>query len=429
MTTIFAQATAAGKAGVAVIRISGPDAFAAAKLVVGTVPEPGRFALRSFRNAQGEVLDSGLVLSFAAPHSFTGEDVVELQCHGSSAIMTAMLAAISETGLARMAEPGEFSRRALMNNRMDLAQLEGLGDLIEAETEAQRKQAQRVFAGALTEVTERWRADLLRALALLEVTIDFADEEVPVDVVPEVVGLIIGVTTDIRREVAGSFAAERVRDGFEVAIIGAPNVGKSTLLNHIAGRDAAIVSSLAGTTRDVIEVQLNLQGVPVVFLDTAGMRETDDEIERIGVDRAIQRAQSADIRLFLLETTEDKPVVEIQSDDIVRVGKDDDAHAEGRGISGKTGAGVERVLGEIHAILSRRVAGVGVAISERHRSAMKAAMGALESALVEVEAGPERVELAAENMRAAVRALDVLMGRLDVEDVLGEIFSRFCLGK
>ena len=427
MDTIFALATAPGKAGVAVIRISGPQAFAVGQALAGSVPQAGMARVRRLLDGQGAHLDDALVLTFQAPHSFTGEDVVELQTHGSPATVKAVLAAISATRLARMAEPGEFTRRALENDRMDLAQVEGLADLIDAETEAQRVQALRVLSGSLGQLVEGWRENLLRAAALLEVTIDFADEEVPVDVTPEVVALLIPVMVDLRREIAGVDVAERIRDGFEVAILGAPNAGKSTLLNVLAGREAAITSDIAGTTRDVIEVRMDLRGLPVTVLDTAGLRDAGDEIERIGIDRARARAEAADLRVFLKSSPDEHPNITLEPDDIVLLGKADLHGAEG--ISGTTGQGVSALIDRITDILSNRAARQATATHARHAEAMKSALGALEAGLIEVKAGPDRTELAAENLRTAIRRLDSLIGRIDVEMVLGEIFSRFCLGK
>jgi len=427
MDTIFALATAPGKAGVAVIRISGARAPSVGEALAGSLPPVGEARLRRLFDGKGAPLDEALVLSFMAPHSFTGEDVVELQTHGSPATIKAVLAAISGTGLARMAEPGEFTRRALENDRMDIAQVEGLADLIDAETEAQRLQALRVVSGGLGKLVDGWRENLLRAAALLEVTIDFADEEVPVDVTPEVASLLKSVMLDLRREIAGVDVAERIRDGFEVAILGAPNAGKSTLLNTLAGREAAITSDVAGTTRDVIEVRMDLNGLPVTVLDTAGLRESGDAVERIGVDRARSRAKAADLRVFLKSSPEEIPTVALTDDDIVVLGKAD-LHGY-HGISGITGQGVSELVQRVTATLSNRAARQSTATHARHAEAMRLALGALETGLDEIEAGPDRTELAAEHLRIAIRRLDSLIGRIDVEMVLGEIFSRFCLGK
>ncbi|MCK4712193.1 MAG: tRNA uridine-5-carboxymethylaminomethyl(34) synthesis GTPase MnmE, partial [Marinosulfonomonas sp.] len=269
MDTIYALATALGKSGVAVIRLSGPLAFSAAKTLAGSLPEPRVAGLRSLCDADGVLLDQALVLTFAQGHSFTGEDVAELHLHGGPATIKAVLQTLGDIDGLRLADPGEFTRRALENGCLDLAQIEGLSDLLEAETEAQRKQALRVFSGALGDKAEGWRTDLIRAAALLEATIDFADEDVPVDVTPEVSMLLDSVMTALAKEAAGVQITERIRDGFEVAIVGAPNVGKSSLLNRLAGRDAAITSEIAGTTRDVIEVRMDLNGLPVTILDTA----------------------------------------------------------------------------------------------------------------------------------------------------------------
>ncbi len=428
MDTIYALATAPGKAGVAVIRVSGALAFGIAKKLAGTLPGIGMARVRRLRDESGLHLDDALVLAFEGPGSFTGENTVEFQIHGSQASVKSVFRAIAETGLARMAEPGEFTRRALENDRMDLSEVEGLGDLIEAETEAQRLQAIRVFSGGLATMVEGWRENLLRAASLLEVTIDFADEEVPVDVTPEVRELIAPVMVDLRQEIDGVAIAERVRDGFEVAILGAPNAGKSTLLNAIAGRDAAITSDIAGTTRDVIEVKMDLAGIPVTLLDTAGLREAQDDIEKIGVDRALSRAEAADLRIYLQSYPNEPAMVDLRDGDMEILGKGD-LQEEGSGVSGLTGQGVSDLLERVTAVLSERVARQSVATHARHADAMRDALGALDLALGDIDAGEDRTELAAENLRMAIRRLESLIGRIDVEAILGEIFSRFCLGK
>jgi tRNA modification GTPase len=385
--------------------------------------------LRRLTAPDGTVLDEALVLTFEAGHSFTGEDVVELHLHGSIATVNAVLRTLGDLPGLRLAEPGEFTRRALENDCLDLAQVEGLADLIEAETESQRRQALRVLSGALGMVADGWRSDLIRAAALLEATIDFVDEDVPVDVTPEVTGLIDKVSASLRHEARGAAAAERIRDGFEVAIVGPPNVGKSTLLNALAGRDAAITSDIAGTTRDVIEVRMDLRGLAVTILDTAGLRDTDDHVETLGVQRALERARGADLRVILLESKGDSPLIQPGPDDIVAVGKADLGATEDFAISGLTGAGVDRLIDMIVVTLEGRASGVATATRERHRVAILSALEALESARVEVALGSERAELAAEELRAAIRALDSLVGRVDVEHILDEIFASFCLGK
>lgn len=424
MDTIYALASARGKAGVAVFRISGSKAHEAGVALCGSLPPARRTGLRRIVH-DGQMIDEALVLSFDAGESFTGEAVVELQVHGSLAVAQAVMRALSaQTGL-RLAEPGEFTRRALENGRLDLAQVEGLADLIDAETEAQRRQALRVLSGAIGERAEGWRKKLVRAAALIEATIDFADEDVPVDVTPEVLGLLDSVEAELRREEAGAVASERIRDGFEVAIVGAPNAGKSTLLNCLAGREAAITSEIAGTTRDVIEVRMEIAGQAVTLLDTAGLRETGDRVEQIGIARAVERAKAADLRVFLLG---EGPTVGLDplEDDIVVQGKADVA---GAGVSGKTGQGVAELIEQIGVRLQDKVGGAGVITRERHRLAVGQAIRAMESARHEIERGAPRAEFAAEALRRAVRPLEALVGRVDVENLLDEIFSSFCIGK
>lgn len=426
MDTIFALATAQGRAGVAVIRISGDSAFEAVGGLMKSLPD--RRGVRTLFDQDGVHLDEALVLVFRDGQSFTGEPVVELHLHGSIAVVGAVLRVLGEIPKLRPAEAGEFTRRALENGRLDLTQVEGLADLIDAETEGQRKQALRVLSGALGDLAEQWRSKLLRAAALIEATIDFADEEVPVDVSPEVLALLSEVKIDLARESRGVQFAERLRQGFEVAIVGAPNAGKSTLLNRLAGRDAAITSEIAGTTRDVIEVKMDLQGLPVTILDTAGLRETDDVVEEIGVKRAMERAAGADIRVYLLMPG-DSVEIPLNEDDLVLRAKSDVYDGAGQGISGKTGDGIDVLVAHLTMVLSNRVAAVGVAMRERHKLAMLKSLGFLNLAQDAMESGEFMVDLVAEDVRSATRAVDSLVGRIDVEEVLGEIFSSFCIGK
>lgn len=427
MDTIFALASARGKAGVSVIRLSGPSSWEAVEGLCGRLPDPRVASVRRL-TLDGETLDEAMVLLFREGASFTGEKSAELHVHGATATVAAVLGALARQDGLRQAVAGEFTRRALENGRLDLAQVEGLADLIEAETEAQRQQALRVLSGAVGARAGNWRRDLVRAAALLEATIDFADEDVPTDVSPEVRGLIDVVVGGLKAEVDGVATAERIRDGFEVAIVGRPNAGKSTLLNAIAGREAAITSEIAGTTRDVIEVRMDLEGLAVTLLDTAGLRESYDPVEAIGVDRALRRAATADLRVFLLDDQE-VPLISPSEGDILVRGKADIRPGAGLAVSGRTGEGLDELVSAITGVLAARVCRAGVMTRLRHRLSMERAIGALESARKEVEGGSGREELASAELRHAIRALDSLVGRVDVEDVLDEIFASFCIGK
>lgn len=428
MDTIFALATVQGKAGVAVIRLSGPNAHAAAERLTRS-PVPARGMLvRTLYGGDGARLDDGVVLSFSGPASFTGEDVVEFQIHGSLATTEAILRRLAEMDGLRLAEPGEFTRRALENGKLDLAQVEGLADLIDAETESQRKQAQAVLAGALGQVAEEWRRKLIRAAALLEAVIDFADEEVPTDVTPEVQGLLGEVRAQLAHQISGVRIAERIRTGFEVAIVGPPNAGKSTLLNMLAGREAALTSEIAGTTRDVIEVRMDLAGLPVTLLDTAGLRDTGDVVEGMGIALARRRAESADLRVFL---TDDLAAtgIPMRDGDIHVLPKADQRDTVDGAVSGVTGQGVDVLVDRIGQVLKTRSASAGIATRERHRQAMLKADDSLTHAEGILGSGPEMYDIAAEELRTAIRALESLVGRIDVENLLDEIFASFCLGK
>ena len=428
MDTIYALSTAHGKAGVAVIRVSGPCAPDVAHAMCGTLPAPRHATLRVIRDHAGDRLDEALVLYFPDKASFTGEPVLELHVHGSMAVVAAVLGNMNDFSDLRPAEPGEFTRRALANGRLDLTQVEALSDLIESETEAQRKQAVRVLSGDLGQICARWRKDLIRAVALLEATIDFAEEDIPDTLMPEIEGLMSGVIADLKQQISGRYIAERIRDGFEVAIIGAPNVGKSTLLNRLAGRDAAITSEYAGTTRDVIEVRMDLNGLPVTFLDTAGLRETEDQIETLGIERAQDRARRADLRVCLGEDAADFSGL-FEADDILLTPKADLQGGKAHGVSGLTGFGVDELIARISDLLSRRARGAGVAIRMRHEAAMRKSLASLEAAGVRVSGGDEMTDLAAEDLHSAIRALDSLVGKVDIESVLDDIFSSFCIGK
>lgn len=428
METIFAPATARGRAGLAVIRLSGPASHAAVERLAGFLPPPRRLVRARLRDAAGGMLDDGLAVVFAPGASFTGEAAAELQLHGSPAVVAAVLRTLGAMAGLRLAEPGEFARRALENGRLDLTQVEGLADLIEAETEAQRRQALAVAAGALGRAAEGWRQDLVTAAALIEATIDFADEEVPQEVGPEAGAAVARVRAGLGRLIAGAGAAERVRDGFEVAIVGRPNVGKSTLLNALAGREAALTSEVEGTTRDVIEVRMEIRGLAVTLLDTAGLRPTADAVEGLGVALARRRAGAAELRVVLVDGRGLPEGLSPAPGDIVLRAKVDRAE-DGEGISGLTGHGVEALLDAIGDRLEDRVAGASMVIRERQQQALLGADAALARAAAELAAPAPRAELAAEEVRAAIRALEGLVGRVDVEHLLDAIFARFCIGK
>ena len=429
MDTIFALASAAGKAGVSIVRISGSEALAASAQIGATLMPHDR-KLVNLVDGEGDLIDQAFAISFAEGRSFTGEQVVELHTHGSPAIVSAVLSRLAVIGV-RPAEAGEFTKRALENGNLDLAQVEGLADLIDAETESQRRQAVRVFNGALGDLAGGWRANLLRAAALIEATIDFVDEDVPIDVYPEVRFLVGAVSTEVRHEASGVRVRERVRDGFEVALVGPPNSGKSTLLNRLAGREAAITSDIAGTTRDVIEVRMDLDGLPVTILDTAGVRESSDALEEIGIARGQARAKTADVRVHLICLDDQGGISGDDGLDLYVVSKADTLGkmAPDGAISAVTGAGIDALLSKISVYLKEQIAGAGVATRTRHEIALLNAADALDAVSMGLDDDAFPVDLLAEDLRRGIRALDSLIGRVDVENVLGEIFSSFCIGK
>lgn len=428
--TIYAVATANVKSAIAVIRISGPsadevlDAFA-----IDPVPVR-RSALRILRGTDGAAIDEVLVLRFSEGASFTGEKTIELHCHGGVAVTRAILRQLAELPGFRLADPGEFTRRAVEAGRFDLTQAEAIADLIEAETEMQRRLAMRQYGGELGQKTAIWREDLISALALLEAGIDFADDDLP-ELSDEVISRLRKVAVSLADELDGAAAAERIRDGFVAALVGRPNTGKSTLFNCLAHREMAIVSDVAGTTRDILELRLDLRGIPVTLLDMAGIREVRDEVEAIGVKRAVERAREADIRIFLLEG-EDAPVGELlQAHDIQVTAKADiqSGPNDRLAVSGLSGQGVDALLEKLRSELESRSLKASSLVRERHRRAISEALSELSRAEAVLISASDAPELASEHVRWALRALDGLIGRVHTEHLLDEIFSRFCLGK
>ncbi|MFL5021016.1 MAG: tRNA uridine-5-carboxymethylaminomethyl(34) synthesis GTPase MnmE [Microvirga sp.] len=431
--TIFATASGHGRAAVCLIRISGLESRTVLERMTERMPEPRRAVVRTLKDpTTGEPLDQALVLWMPGPGSFTGEDQAELQIHGGLATRAAVLRALGAIDNCRPAEAGEFTRRAFLNGRMDLAQVEGLADIIDAETEAQRRQAMRQLGGRLGNAAENWRESVLQVLALLEASLDFSDEgDVPEDLEEEILGMIDRVRGEIGRAMANR-SGERLREGLTVVLAGPPNAGKSTLLNALARRDVAIVSPVAGTTRDVIEVHCDLGGLPVIIVDTAGLRESGDMIEREGVSRARARAQDADLVLWLVppEGEESEPP---QAQRLLRVGTKSDLnrvrHDCDLTIAAATGEGLPELIARLEEEASALMGqGDAILTRERHRKALERAHAALERArAMLVGHGP--LELAAEEVRLAARAIGEITGRVDVEDVLDRLFSSFCIGK
>jgi tRNA modification GTPase len=433
--TIFAPATAAGRAAIAILRVSGPDCARAVSTVAGKLPPPrvaqrGRF----IDPTTGEPLDDGLVLWFPAPRSATGEDVAEFHVHGSRAVLTAIMEVLRHLGL-RLAEPGEFTRRAFLNGKLDLVQAEAIADLAAAETEAQRRQALRQLDGELGGVYRGWSQRLTRILAHLEAAIDFPDEDLPPEIEDRSLGETEGLAGEIERHLADGHRGERLRDGIMVAIIGPPNAGKSSLLNRIARRDAVITSPIAGTTRDIVEVAVDLQGYPVVLADTAGLRDSDDVVEQEGLRRALRRAEEAEIRLFVFDVRcpdQASGTAAWPGPDTISVANKIDLAPAYRylpntalPVSALTGEGVDALL----SALGQRVAQTyrteaPVLTRARHREA-------LEDAVLSLRRVRDAVlpELRAEDLRLALRSLGHITGTVDVEDLLDVIFHDFCIGK
>ena len=428
MDAIFAQATASGRAGVSIIRLSGRQAFDIASKFCN-IPTCGRLALRSIKDPNGDLIDRALVLCFDHGASFTGERVVEFHVHGGLATVSKLLAELSKSDGCRLALPGEFTRRALENGNLDLNQVEALSDLIEAETELQRKQAMQVLDGHFSEAGRIWKEKLLRAVALLEASIDFSDDEIPADLHIEVRSIVEATASSIMAVLERSVMASKIRQGFTVAIIGAPNVGKSTLLNSIAGRDVAITSDIAGTTRDVIEVRIDLNGLPVTFMDTAGLRETDDYIEKLGISMSYKRSEAADVRVFLVDSEEDELLISKEPGDIVVQSKADTRDVSGLAVSGKTGKGVSKLLKLVSKKLSPETMLDVAAIRERQVDGLKAANDCLSKTKVFLTQDPLPYELASQELYFACTQLDFVFGKIDIESILDEIFSSFCLGK
>ena len=419
MDTIFAEATPPGRGGVSVVRISGPDARRVAEDLAGPLGSARYAGLRALKD-QGEVIDRALVLWFEQNQSFTGEEVVEFHLHGAPVIGSRISGALLARGLRR-AEAGEFTRRAFVNGKMDLAAAEGLADLLAAETEAQRKLAMKAADGELGKLAEDLRKKLIRAGALIEASIDFADEEVP-DEVPDEVFSLMG---DVRKVLEGLLktypAAERLREGYEVAIIGPPNAGKSSLLNRIAQREVALVTDVAGTTRDILELRVDLRGLPVTFLDTAGLRESAEYVEALGIERARKRAEKADLRIHLSEDGQRQ--APFSEGDLVIRSKDDLTGIGGEfGISSLTGKGIAELLDRIYDLLKVRAVDSALISRKRQAEAVRRAVTALDISDVPSE-------ILAEAVRRAGQELASMTGRFGAEDYLDEIFSSFCIGK
>lgn len=436
--TVFAPATAAGRAGVAVIRLSGPGVRAAMASLGVAVPPPRSMRRATFHvKSTGEVIDDGLVVFFPGPRSYTGEDVAEFHVHGGRAVIAAMLETLGRVSGLRLAEPGEFTRRAFLNGKLDLAAAEGIADLVAAETAAQRRQALRQLGGELGRLTEGWRGRLIRSLARLEAAIDFPEEDLPAELERTVRADAAALAEEIDRHLADAHRGEILREGLSIAIVGPPNVGKSSLLNALARREAAIVSATAGTTRDIIELHLDLGGWPLVLADTAGIRATDDPVEAEGVRRARARAEAADLKLVVVEAgAAEAQLGELGAialaDAVIVANKTDlggaaDLPKGAIPISATANIGLHLLIERLrHEAETRLAGGAGAPLvtRARHRAALEEAAAALRRA-----EGARETELVAEDLRLAARALGRVAGHVDVEDLLDVIFREFCIGK
>jgi len=439
--TIYALSTILGRSGVAVIRISGPQALSAIKILTDINIDnikPRYAYFTAVKNQQGQKLDEALVLYFRAPHSFTGEDIVEFQTHGSRAVINSVLDALSSIKDFRYALAGEFSKRAFYNHKMDLTQAEGLADLIDAETSEQQKFAIRQMEGSLKNLYDGWREQLLNVLAHLEAYIDFPDEEIPEDIIQQLENTVFKIKTDIQAHLESSQIGESLRDGFRVVILGKPNSGKSSLVNALTSRNAVIVSDIAGTTRDAIDVHMDINGYPIIFTDTAGLRETQEEIERKGIEIAYDKAKDGDLVINLFDALEndcqtieniDKSKIMTVANKIDKLSSAQISELQKRGIitiSAKYKTGIDDLLSAISDNIKKRVTdNSGLLITRhRYREALKNAVNYLNQFNFAKE-----IELSAEDVRLASREIGKITGFIEVNEILDKIFGSFCIGK
>lgn len=427
--TIFAPATAAGRAGVAVVRVSGPGASGCIEALAGPCPPPRYMSLRrlGFTPGDDETIDQALVVFFEAGSSYSGEAMAEFHVHGGRATLARMLDALAHIPGLRMARPGEFTRRAMWNGKLDLAQAEGLADLIDADTESQRKQALALTDGRFSRRISEWREELIVGLALLEAAIEFGEEDdVPEEVLEPVWRRVSKVGRELDQVLDAAVFSKRVREGFEVALVGPPNVGKSSLLNVLSETESAIVSPIPGTTRDVLRVSMDIKGLHVTFLDMAGLRATSDEVEKIGIERALASAKAADIRVFMSSADVDSLNVPVVAgrDDIHVWSKCDRGSGPGDiNLSALSGAGVAQLVDLISARLSVRASGCGLAAHERQLEGLRRASDELKAA------GAAQEEVCAAHMKYAINGLAGVIDPVDAVEVLDEVFARFCIGK
>ena len=442
--TIYALSTGPGVSGIAVVRVSGKEAAEVVKQLTGDdLPVPRVAVLKKLKNSNtNEMIDEGIVLWFPGPNSYTGEDLAEFHVHGSRAVVSALHSSISGIKNCRLAEPGEFTKLAFQNGKINLLKAEGIADLVSAETEIQRKQAVEIMSGKSSDKFTSWRAKLLKILAHVEAKIDFPDEDLPKDILDEIQKTSNQVSKEIEKVLDDQKVGERIREGFKIAIVGPTNAGKSSLLNYLSKRDVAIVSEIAGTTRDVIETHLNLDGYPVVVSDTAGIRESKNEIEKKGIKLALNRAEDADLKLIIVdaksvdftsvlkELIDENAILVVNKSDLL-VGNINNELKKHDHIlvSIKNNLNLDKLILKIKKKLENKFISYGdiLITRERHRQHLEQCISHLKN--FKNKNGSEDYDKAAEDLRLATRHLGMIVGKVDVEEILGSIFNDFCIGK
>ena len=442
--TIYALSTGPGVSGIAVVRVSGKEAAEVVKQLTGDdLPVPRVAVLKKLKNSNtNEMIDEGIVLWFPGPNSYTGEDLAEFHVHGSRAVVSALHSSISGIKNCRLAEPGEFTKLAFQNGKINLLKAEGIADLVSAETEIQRKQAVEIMSGKSSDKFTSWRAKLLKILAHVEAKIDFPDEDLPKDILDEIQKTSNQVSKEIEKVLDDQKVGERIREGFKIAIVGPTNAGKSSLLNYLSKRDVAIVSEIAGTTRDVIETHLNLDGYPVVVSDTAGIRESKNEIEKKGIKLAFNRAEDSDLKLIIVdaksvdftsvlkELMDENAILVVNKSDLIagNINKELKKHDHIL-VSIKNNLNLDKLILKIKKKLENKFISYGdiLITRERHRQHLEQCISHLKN--FKNKNGSEDYDKAAEDLRLATRHLGMIVGKVDVEEILGSIFNDFCIGK